>query len=343
METENIASPMQNKATSVANILTSRNLRNKKRSSISPITEKAAPLTIEDLEEQVRKPPIAYNPRKRQSQKIEEPESLHMTSRVPIYERLYEQAKLKDAKMAEYEAIKNTNDLSHCTFTPKVHRKQSRSRSDQRIFENLSKSNKNAKEQIYKMRRDAKEMEGCTFQPNVINRSSSRQDGHANIFDRLYNDNQARKKYKRNLEVDKQSFSATQSLADTSFNSAIPRKPNPEVFDKLYSDHDKIKRKKVKQEYDMRQVETEQHPFKPNRITKDKDSEFGLDTSEYSPHAKDVYEKLYRDAEIISSRRDSRQRALQRELQDMSRFSSLSFKQSGKKHISLKHFRKLRP
>ena len=309
----------------------------------------------ENEEEPARLPPVAQKPvesitqdefEETMNQKYTQDSfSMNKTAREPIHKRLYEQAKFKEAKLHEYERIKHSNDLSHCTFTPKVQRQSSRSRSSNARFEELARNDKNAKEEMYKMRREAKEIEGCTFQPNInmTNASKNMTMQDNTIFDRLYQDNQVRKKYKRNLEVDRQSFSATQSLANTSFSSNIPKRPNKQVFEKLYKDHEHLKRKKVKMELNKREYEDANHPFMPNRVTRDKDHEFGYDNSDYSPNSRgDVYEKLYKDAEILSSRRHSRQRAMQRELQEMSKFSSLSFKHSGKKHISLINFRKFR-
>lgn len=60
---------------------------------------------------------------------------------------------------------------------------------------------------MYKMRRESKEIEGCTFQPNVTQISSvknSTTDVGKNIFEKLYDENEAKKRYKRNLEIEYQ-------------------------------------------------------------------------------------------------------------------------------------------
>lgn len=112
----------------------------------------------------------------------------------------------------------------------------------------------------------------------------------------------------------------------------------------MYSEYEDIKRKKVKKEMDRKIEDEKRYSFMPDRVTKYKDADFGFEpASPNSTQRKEVYEKLYRDAEVQNSRRESRQRAKQRELQEMSRFSSLTYKHSGKKHPSLMYFRKLGP
>ena len=215
-EVNHVSTPIQNKASSVANILTSRNLR-KKRLSMTPINDSSR-LDIDHDEEPIRRPPVAYDPVPRNvpshSQMLNDhsmgSNDFNMTTKRPIYERLYEEAQLKQEKQHEYERIKQIQDRSHCSFTPKTKRNQSRSRSDNARIEQLAQNDKDAKEQIYKMRRDAKEMEGCTFHPNINTTPKSTKNmtpgRDGSIFNRLYNDNQVRKKHQRNLEVDKQSF-----------------------------------------------------------------------------------------------------------------------------------------
>ena len=257
-------SPRNHKAKSVVNILSSRNLRNQSRNNVQPPNIRSKVPISEIDEDFERDPPVAYNPFKGKasnhsfSQNLELSREMSQNRPSPIYERLHEDAKLKEAKIRELESIKKEDELNQCTFAPNISRTVSRGRSSKRRFEDLSKSDKNAKEEIYKMRRETKEMEGCTFQPN-INWSSSVKNMtmtcDKNIFNKLYEENLVKKKYKRNLEIDRQSremegwtftplrFSATQSLVDTSFGSILPSRKNPEVFNKLYSDHENIKRK----------------------------------------------------------------------------------------------------
>ena len=90
-------------------------------------------------------------------------------------------------------------------------------------------------------------------------------------------------------------------------------------------------------EIDKKIEEEAKYSFIPERITKDKDINFGFDNSD---NKNMIYDKLYKDAEVKRSKLDSKQRAFQKELQELSRFSSLSFKHSGKKQVSLMNFRK---
>jgi hypothetical protein len=116
-------------------------------------------------EDLVRDPPTAYNPFKDHT--VESVSQMSNEKRTPIYERLHEDAKLKEAKIHEYQIIKNEEEFQKCTFKPSVNKSASRGRSAKRRFEQLAQSTKNGKEQIYKMRRESKEIEGCTFQPNL--------------------------------------------------------------------------------------------------------------------------------------------------------------------------------
>ena len=351
-------SPMNHKAKSVANILSSRNLRNQSRHNAQDSNLKSKRPISEIDEDFERDPPAAYNPFKDQasansfSQNLEISGELSQVRPSQIYERLHEDAKLKEAKLKEYESIKKEDELNQCTFAPNLSRTVSRGRSSKRRYDELAKSDKNAKEEIYKMRRETKEMEGCTFKP-IINSSSSVKNmtmtSDKNIFNKLYDENVVKKKYKRNLEIDRQSkelegctftpqrFSATQSLADSSFGSIFPAKQSKQVFNKLYLDHESLKRKKIKMEIDKKIEEDSKYSFIPQRMTKHKDADFGLDSI---ANKNMIYDKLYKDAEVQRSKLNSKQKTLKRELQELSRFSSLSFKHSGKKKVSLMYFRK---
>lgn len=161
----------------------------------------------------------------------------------------------------------------------------------------------------------------------------------------MYEENEAKKRYRRNLEIENESkqiqgctfkpqtFSQTQSFINTSFGSTTPKSSKGEVFNRLYSESSNLKRKKIKQEIDKRQEEDTKYSFHPERVTKFKDKDFGLEDDETSSPNR-VYEKLYKDAENHNSRLNLRQRAAQRELQEMSRFSCLSYRTSGEQNLT---------
>ena len=73
------------------------------------------------------------------------------------------------------------------------------------------------------------------------------------------------------------------------------------------------------------------YSFRPDRITKSRDKDFGLDYTEgeISRNPSQVYDKLYKDAEILSHRLDLKQKAVNQGMQEMSNFSSLSYRTSG--------------
>lgn len=118
-------------------------------------------------------------------------------------------------------------------------------------------------------------------------------------------------------------------------------KSGKRVFSRLYEEHENLKRKKVKQQIHKQMEEESKYSFHPERVTKAKDSEFGFDGTKSEISHNDLYEKLYRDAELQTSKKLARQEAARRELHEMSRFSSLSYKYSGKKNKSLMFYRKL--
>lgn len=336
------ASP-SNKARSVLDILSSRNIRNKNRSSQKHPKAKTRLTMTEIDEDMIRDPPVAYNPFKNHTD--DNVSQLSDGDQLPIYERLHEDAKLKEAKIREYELIKKEEEIQKCTFKPSVSKSRGRSASSR--FEELAQPTKKSKEEMYRMRRESKEVEGCTFQPNITWSISSVKnstfDGTKSIFNKLYEENEAKKRYRRNLEIENESkqiqgctfkpqtFSQTQSFIDTSFSCTTPKSSNGEVFNRLYSEHSNLKRKKIKQEIDKKQEEDTKYSFHPERVTRFKDKDFGLDDETSSPNK--VYEKLYKDAEIHNSRLNLRQRAAQRELQEMSRFSCLSYRTSGKQFL----------
>lgn len=349
-------SPMSNKTRSVMNILSSRNMRNKNKSNSKPLANKTKLIITEIDEDKILDPPTPHNPfkhsydSKSMTQPIDFSRELSGQPTPPIYDRLYSDARLKEAKIREYQLIKKEDDLTHCTFKPNISRSASRARSAQSRIHQLAISTKNAKEEMYRNRRENKEIEGCTFHPNITNISSVRNstlDHSKNIFEKLYEENEAKKRYKRNLEIENQNkdiqgctfrpqtLSSTQSFVNDSFGSLLPNR-NSEVFNRLYKESDNIKRKKIKLEMDQKNLEISKYSFQPERVTKYKDTQFGLESEKTD--RTEIYERLYRDAEIKESRLENKQKQAERELAEMSRFSSLSFKHSGKLFIVISAF-----
>jgi len=105
------------------------------------------------------------------------------------------------------------------------------------------------------------------------------------------------------------------------------------VFNRLYEEHENMKRKKVRQQMDRITQEANKYSFMPDRVTKDRDSQYGLDDTSQNRSScrQEVYDKLYKDAELQKYRQRERQMAASRELQELSRFSSISNKYSGRK------------
>lgn len=156
------ASP-SNKARSVLDILSSRNTRNKNRSSQKHPKAKTRLTMTEIDEDMIRDPPVAYNPFKNHTD--DNVSQFSTGDQPPIHERLHEDAKMKEAKKREYELIKKEEEARKCTFKPSV--SKSRGRSATSRFEELAQPTKNCKEEMYRMRRESKEIEGCTFKPNI--------------------------------------------------------------------------------------------------------------------------------------------------------------------------------
>jgi len=207
-------SHLESKASSVISILSSRNLRNTNKKSVTPISNRRRMSIAEIDEDNIRDPPIAHNSTKdlgdykSMTQKIELSRDLSQNSRTPIHERLHDDAKFKKAKLREYELIKKEDQDNECTFKPNLTSSLSRGRSIPKRFEQLYQHDKNAKDEVYKRQRESKEIEGCTFQPNITQISSvknSTTDGGKNIFSKLYEENEQKKRYRRNLEIEHQS------------------------------------------------------------------------------------------------------------------------------------------
>ena len=306
-------------------------------------------MTMSEIDEDYGENPSpspAYNPFKNSNindksltQKIEISRDLSQADHIPIHERLHEDAKVKDAKYREYEHIKKEEEAYECTFKPEISRSVPRGRYKINRFEELALPNKNAKEEIYKMRRESKEIEGCTFQPNIsyskISIKNSTIESGKSVFDKLYEENESKKKYLRNLEIEnmnKQGLSSTHSFINNSFGSMTPKSNNTQVFNRLYSEHQDLKMKRVRMEMDKKAEEENKYSFKPQRITKEKDRDFGYaDSDEEEPRDQNqIYERLYKDAEIFNHRLNYKQRQAEIERQNMSRFSSLSYRTSGK-------------
>lgn len=111
-------SPINQKARSVINILSSRNLRNKNKSNVKPLNAKSRLTLTEVDEDMVLEPPVAYNPfkefidSKSLTQKFDFTQDLTNDRKPPIYERLHEDAKMKEAKIREYELIKREEETN---------------------------------------------------------------------------------------------------------------------------------------------------------------------------------------------------------------------------------------
>lgn len=111
-------SPINQKARSVINILSSRNMRNKNKSNVKPLNAKSRLTLTEVDEDMVLEPPVAYNPFKESmdskslTQKFDFTQDITNDKKPPIYERLYEDAKLKESKIREYEVIKREDETN---------------------------------------------------------------------------------------------------------------------------------------------------------------------------------------------------------------------------------------
>jgi len=103
---------------------------------------------------------------------------------------------------------------------------------------------------MYKMRRESKEIEGCTFQPNIsyskISIKNSTSEAGKSVFDKLYEENESKMRYQRNLEIEnvtKNEFNSTYNLTNNSLGSLTAKSGTGEVFNRLYSKHEDLKRK----------------------------------------------------------------------------------------------------
>ncbi|CAI2358799.1 unnamed protein product [Moneuplotes crassus] len=337
---DNLESPIATKSRSVMDILSSRNLRN--RSKSAKRKNKDTKMTLSEIDEDfTRDPPKPHNPfqdcsfdRSSMTQKMDFSRDLSQERKTPIYDRLHEDAKIKEAKQREYEILKKEEEEHKCTFKPAISKSASRPR-DRKRFSKLAISTKNERERMYKIRRESKEIEGCTFQPNTscskISLKNSCSDVGKSVFDKLYEEKESKQKYMRNLkieDVNSKQFSSTYSFTNNSFGSISHQNSDGEVFKRLFSEHEELKRKRVKMELSKKLEEENKYSFKPERVTKQKDKEFGLDYSdeELSKDPAYVYEKLYRDAEINAYKLNSRQKAAEREIQERSHFSSLNYR-----------------
>ena len=212
-----------------------------------------------------------------------------------IFERLHNESFYKNYTKRKNEEMKLREELKECTFKPKTSKSEtSRIDTTTDVFERLQKDHRKEREEINASIRAKKEMEGCTFHPQVHTSHHTDQgqfDYPLNLsidhtFERLYRESNLRKQLQMENELKKQEM----ELKDCTFKpvSTARRFDDKEPSDineriqKLYNLHFEQQRNLAKKRLELKEKETEGCTFTPSILspsTKPKD----LDKSMNAP------------------------------------------------------------
>ncbi|CAD8169284.1 unnamed protein product [Paramecium octaurelia] len=157
---------------------------------------------------------------------------------IEVFDRLY---KTQLISKNDFSEIKQKQEISQCTFTPSINKQESISNfqtvdnKQQPIFDRLfqeSISRSNLK-QSYAPVREQKELQECTFKPQISHRQINRSGD--DIFKRLHNESAEKQQVQAFQRLDKETKELEQCTFKPKINTTLNFSPNQQpAFDRLY-------------------------------------------------------------------------------------------------------------
>ena len=138
------------------------------------------------------------------------------------------------------------------------------------------------------------EVEGCTFQPKLESKqaqSSFEYSGMSENKDQFYDRLTKPNSNLRNLEIQYKKEEVKDCTFKPKINSNAKVNSKIEAYERLYKDREKRKRDQAKAIHQLNTNKENQYSFKPERETKNRDKDFGLDQD-----SSNRYEKLYENS-----------------------------------------------
>lgn len=196
-----------------------------------------------------------------------------------LFNRLYEDAAVKRAQLEKIQNQEKNRGMEECTFRPDI-KEYSQSKSS--VFERLNYSDVKEKSEYYKLQKESKELEGCTFHPKTNSVKSLSVD---RSFDQLYKDAEDQRQKLRLKEM----MEKDREMADCTFRPTVlnpSTKSSGSVYEKLYNSYQESQKEKRRLELERKTKEAEEVRFVPKLLTPKREGD-----------STPVYARLYAEVE----------------------------------------------
>ncbi|TNV82785.1 hypothetical protein FGO68_gene11827 [Halteria grandinella] len=300
----------------------------------------------------------SYKPHQQSTNLLNEEEISNLSNQQmvsqPVYERLHQHSAEKEHRRLMQHAMSKQDELKHCTFMPNITptrgqninevargRSANRREPSQEFYDRMSRSVKKFDPQLIDLQREREEMKHCTFHPEtnyrsqvLVERQNLNYQDKDQLCNRLYKHAETKDKYLQSLKALKDHVelrSCTfkpELVAQPHTHQSPSREDVDEACQRLYQQHEKQQRNKVKKENMLDQRFKENHPFQPNRITKNKDTRFN-NPSKTRENSKQRADRMYQEWKQREDKIEKKRRELQEEEDKMKKMAYASINTSG--------------
>lgn len=229
-----------------------------------------------------------------------------------IFDKLHEDARYKQETQQQNEMIKQSQELKHCTFRPKVCSVTNIQEKD--VYSRLAESDRSRKLQIYEAQKELNDTKNCTFQPEIqgkksplaCNRSVGSDQEPAHV--RLHRQAEIKDHARQNREITKKEKELDECTFAPLINTSQmkERSRSKGRIEELYQDYDRKSRALAKKTIQKEETESLKCTFKPKIISKRNQSIESVSEHDDIP----VYEKLY-------NKNEQRKRLLEQKKQEL--------------------------